>query len=73
MALGNVVPPQGGALLNVDVDAQVEVSDADKGSEEFDDGGRHQEVPVVEELSIALPPRQDAPLATYAQPMMAGP
>lgn len=61
MLVGNVVTPQRGALLNVDIDAQVEVNDADKGSEEFDDGGRHQEVPVVEERSIALFLRQDAP------------
>ena len=72
LAGGSVVTPQVGTLLNVDTDAQDEGSDTE-GGEEFDDGGHHQEVPVIEELSIALPTRQAAPLAASSQLMMAGP
>lgn len=49
-----------GASLNVHVDAQIEKHDADEGGEELQGGGCHEEIPVVEKLSIAFPIRDVA-------------
>lgn len=47
-------------LPNVEIDAQVEVGDADERGEKLYSGGDHEEVPIVEELGMALFLREDA-------------
>lgn len=49
-----------GAPLYVQVNAQVEKHHADERGEKLQRGGCHEEIPVVEELSIAFPGGDDA-------------
>ena len=52
--LAHSIQPDTGAPLDVQVDAEVEEGDAEERGEELEGGGRDEEVPVVEELCVAV-------------------